>query len=134
MALTSDRDTPTRTGELRGLPVAAGAVIFAGGMVAISAGGVARVPTDATDVVLGRAEHRADNSAGADGDETIEARSGVFRFSNSSASDAIALSDIGSDCFAVDDEQVAKTDGGGSRPRAGIVHDVDASGVWVLFG
>ena len=49
------------------------------------------------------------------------------------AADAITLADIGKDCFIVDDQTVAKTDGAGTRSRAGRVFDVDADGVWVDF-
>ena len=55
------------------------------------------------------------------------------QFANSAATDAITLADIGKDCFIVDDQTVAKTDGSGTRSRAGRVFDVDADGVWVEF-
>ena len=57
----------------------------------------------------------------------------MFHFANSAAADAIAIGDIGAVCFAVDDQTVAKTNGSSTRSPAGIVEDVDATGVWVRF-
>jgi hypothetical protein len=74
---------------------------------------------------------QANNAAGANGDITAEVRRGVFRFGNSSAGDAITLVDVGTDCFIVDDQTVAKTNGGSTRSIAGKVRNVDSAGVWV---
>lgn len=41
---------------------------------------------------------------------------------------------MGADCFIVDDQTVAKTNGTNTRSRAGIVAAVDADGVWVQIG
>lgn len=134
MALTSDRNTPSRTGDFRSGPVAAATTIFAGALVMRNAAGYLTRGATATGAVgVGRAERRADNSGGAAGAIQAEYRPGVFRFLNSAGGDAIALDDIGRVCFIVDDETVATTDGTGTRSRAGIVEDVDASGVWVRF-
>jgi len=58
-------------------------------------------------------------------------RSGVFRYDNSGSSDAIAQDDIGANCYMVDDQTVALTNGSAARSVAGKIVDVDASGVWV---
>ena len=58
---------------------------------------------------------------------------GVHCLANSSSADAITLADIGSDCFIVDDQTVAKTSATNTRSVAGKVFDVDADGVWVDF-
>ncbi|MDD5028897.1 MAG: hypothetical protein PHH58_05240, partial [Rhodoferax sp.] len=81
----------------------------------------------------GVAEQRADNSAGADGDIRVRVRKGPHVFANSASTDAIALTDIGADCYIVDDQTVAKTSGTNTRSVAGKVFDVDAGGVWVNF-
>jgi hypothetical protein len=60
-------------------------------------------------------------------------REGWFRFANSAAGDLIALADVGKVCYIVDDQTVAKTDGGGTRSVAGRIRDVDAQGVWIEF-
>jgi hypothetical protein len=86
--------------------------------------------TAATDAVcIGRCLTSV--STGASNTTTVEAESGIFRWENSSAGDAIAADDIGKPCYMVDDQTVALTDGTGTRSKAGTIYDVDASGVWV---
>jgi len=64
----------------------------------------------------------------------IRARSGIHGpFANSAAADAIAADDVGKDCYIVDDNTVALTDGTGTRSRAGKIYEVDSEGVWVNF-
>ena len=82
---------------------------------------------------VGVSEHRADNTGGAAGAIRVRCRKGPHRFANSAAADAIALTDVGSDCYIVDDQTVAKTNGTNTRSVAGKVFDVDADGVWVDF-
>ncbi len=130
-ALTKDRNTPYRDGTVFGYPVAAAAVIHAGSLVVLNAGNAAPGSTALGLAAVGRAEEAVDNSAGAAGDKTVKTRRGVFRWANSGGGDLIALSDVGADCYVVDDQTVAKTDGTGTRSVAGKVVDVDALGVWV---
>ena len=52
---------------------------------------------------------------------------------NSAAADQITAADIGNDCYGVDDQTVAKTNGANTRSVAGKIYDVDAQGVWVKF-
>lgn len=79
----------------------------------------------------GRADIAADNTGGAAGAIRVDWRRGVFRFNNSAAADLIGLADIGKPCFIVDDNTVAKSNGGATRSAAGVVDDVDTDGVWV---
>lgn len=72
------------------------------------------------------------DASGAAGDR-VPVRRGVFRYANSSGADEITLDDYGKPVFALNNQTVAKTDGGGARPKAGVVRDVDAAGVWVEF-
>lgn len=133
-ALTQDRNTIRRDGHQLEPGVAANARIYAGAMAAINAAGFAvRASADATLKVIGMAEHRADNTGGADGDIRVRVRKGAYLYGNSAAGDAITLADVGSTCYVVDDQTVAKTNGAGARPAAGTVFDVDADGVWVKF-
>ena len=83
---------------------------------------------------IGRAEETADNLTGASGDIKVLVRKGIFRFNNSAAGDLIALTEIGTDCYIVDDQTVAKTSGGATRSVAGKVELVDSDGVWVRVG
>jgi len=133
-ALTGDRKTPIREGGIIALGVAAAKKIFAGALVAIDASGNATPGATATTLKgAGRADAHADNSAGAAGDITVAIRKGVFRFANSAAADEITDAEIGDDCYIVDDQTVAKTDGTATRSVAGKVFDVGADGVWVKF-
>ena len=133
-ALTQDRNTARLQGDKRTGLVAAATTLFAGAMVMRNAAGYLVEGQTATGLVgVGRSEARVDNSAGANGDLRAEYLPGVFHFANSAAADAIAIGDIGAVCFAVDDQTVAKTNGSSTRSPAGIVEDVDATGVWVRF-
>ena len=50
------------------------------------------------------------------------------------AGDLIAQADVGADCYIVDDQTVAKTNGTNTRSVAGKIIAVDADGVWVKIG
>ncbi|MFY4004724.1 MULTISPECIES: hypothetical protein [Achromobacter] len=133
-ALTQDRNTLRRDGNQIEPPVAAATRIYGGSIVCINTSGYA-VPgsTSTTLKVAGVAEDRADNSGGAAGDIRVRLRKGPHCFANSVSADLITLADIGSACYIVDDQTVAKTSGGDTRSVAGKVFDVDADGVWVDF-
>lgn len=133
-ALTQDRNTLRRDGNLIASPVAGGARIFTGALVAINAAGFA-VPgsTSATLAGAGTALAVADNTLGGDGAMRVRIDKRPASLGNSTAGDAITLAHIGADCYIVDDQTVARTDGGGTRSRAGKVYDVDEDGVWVDF-
>lgn len=132
MALTADRATKQRAGDQSAFPVAASTTIYVGGMVTLLATGGYAVPagTASAGVCVGVAEQTVVNSGSA-GDVNVPVRRGVFQFKNSASGDLIARADIGATCYIVDDETVAKTDDSGAREAAGIIHDVDANGVWV---
>jgi len=136
-ALTAERDTKRRAGDQMSLPVAAATKLFAGSIVAVSAatGFATKGAVAANLVAVGVARETVDNSAGAAGDKQVPVdREGWFKFANSAAADAIARDDIGKDCYMVDDQTVALTDGGATRSKAGKIRDVDADGgVWIEF-
>ncbi len=135
-ALTKDRSTPARSGEHVSDPVKAGVKIFAGAIVVLDADGWAKPGVPGTGLkVRGRAERQVDNTLGANGDAFVMSnRKNVFRFENL-ATDLVDRTMIGADCFIVDDQTVAATNGGNPATRsvAGKVVDVDDSGVWVTF-
>lgn len=136
-AATKNRNTPTRAGNRRGHPVAAAAECFAGAIAVQNATGYAAPATTATGLTaIGVFAAHVDNTAGADGDETVEVERGNFHFQNSAGADEITRVHIGKICYLVDDQTVAATDGddgtsGPIRSAAGIVDDVDDNGVWV---
>lgn len=133
-ALTGPRNTKKRSGDMRELPVKAATKIWQGSMVAVDANGLAVPMSTATTLRgIGRAEMPADNSGGANGAIKARVGAGIYPFNNSAAGDLITAANIGADCYGVDDQTVAKTDGGGTRSVAGKIYDVDAAGVWVKF-
>lgn len=131
-ALTADRNTPLKDGELIGVPVAASVKIFAGSLVAANSSGFATPGAVATTLTyLGRAESTADNTGGANGAITVMVRrKKAFKFANHGA-DLVVQADLGKTCYIVDDQTVAKTNGGSTRSAAGKVLGVEADGVWV---
>jgi len=131
-ALTKDRNTPAQDGRVFDDPVAAATQIFAGSLACLdAAGNLVPGSTATTLTARGRAEDNVDNSAGAAGDLTCRVKNGVFKFANSAAGDLITRAEIGDNCYIVDDQTVAKTDGTATRSIAGKIIDVDAGGVWV---
>ncbi|MGV1823737.1 hypothetical protein GOZ89_10685 [Agrobacterium vitis] len=132
-ALTADRNTPQRTGDNRNFQVKGATTVFAGAMVALDPNGML-VPANslANLKIVGRNERQIVN-AGADGSVRADVKTGIFRFANSASTDAITLADIGLNCYAVDDQTVAKTSNSSARPVAGTIFDVDDQGVWVKF-
>lgn len=134
-ALTTDRATAERLGDEFSFDVAAAVICRAGGIAALDASGNVKPAVVATGLICaGRFEEHVDNSAGAAAAVKARVRSGVFRFANSAAGDAIAKAEIGDTCYLVDDQTVAKTDGTGTRSAAGKIVDVDSAGVWVRMG
>lgn len=128
-ALTADRNTPTREGRADAHPVAAATRIYAGSMVMLDALGNAAGATTATGLKpAGRAEEYVDNSDGAAGDRTVLTRRGEFLWANDGS---VTRAHIGAAAYAVDDQTVAATDGGGTRSACGTIRNVSATGVWV---
>jgi len=135
-ALSSDRDTQRRNGDQASYPVAASTKIYPGAIVCANSAAafVTKGATATTLRPVGVAEELADNSAGSNGAISVNVRrDGWFRFANSASGEAITLADVGADCYIVDDQTVAKTNGSSSRSIAGKVRDVDANGVWISF-
>ena len=134
VALAGERDTNMRKGDSISIGLAAATIVYKGGLGAIDANGNAVPGSTATTLLgAGRFETTVDNSGGIADDEVVEIRKGIFNFGNSAAGDAITDADIGADCYIVDDQTVAKTDGGATRSVAGKVFKVDSDGVWVKF-
>lgn len=130
-SLTSDRNTPERFGDSFAFPAKANTTIYRGSLVALEAGYVVPGHTATGLVAVGRAEQVViDDQLGT---AQVVAKRGVFRFGNLSG-DAVTQAEVGSDCYIVDDQTVAKTNGGGTRSRAGKVVAVEVTGVWVQTG
>lgn len=131
-ALAADRNTPQRDSVDFSFPVAASTKLWAGSLACINASGYLTKGAVATTLkTVGVVQVTTDNTAGANGAVSAKVRRGCHRFANSSAGDLIALADVGASCYVVDDQTVAKTNGGSTRSVAGTIRDVDADGVWV---
>lgn len=131
MALTKARKTDEVEGTFRQIGVAAGAKIYQGALVVLDAGFAKPGATALNLVALGRAEAPADNTGGANDAINVPVKRGTFLYVNDGV-DPVVAADIGADCFIVDDETVANTDGTGTRSRAGTVYALEGvGGVWV---
>lgn len=134
-AATKDRDTQEVVGRSRVFPMAAGAKVWAGTIAVVDAAGNANKGiTSAAVKAVGVFDQSYDNTGGVAGALSATALRGIYGpFANSTAGDAISNADVGSACYIVDDSTVAKTNGGSTRSVAGVVHMVEAAGVWVRF-
>lgn len=131
-ALTEDRNTSKRSPKELPFPVSAGVVCRAGGIAVLNGGYIEPGTTALSLVAQGRFEETVDNSGGADGDVTARVmRDDVFLFENSAAADEITQADVGANCYIVDDQTVAKTDGTGTRSVAGTIVGIESGKVWV---
>lgn len=128
-ALQDNRDTPQRSGEFISMTQASNH-IYAGSIVCENGSAVAVPGEDATGYqVLGRAEEESDNTgANYSSTQTITVRRGVFRWENGgSFTDA----NIGDLAYVADDKTVTTAASATYDIVAGVIVDVDASGVWV---
>lgn len=132
VALTAARNTKERAGEVFDFPIKANTTCFQGGLAVTDGGYAAPGRVATTLVAIGRFEETA--AAVAAGENKVRVKRGIFKFGNSAAGDLITQTEVGADCFIVDDQTVAKTNGGATRSRAGQVVGVDADGVWVQVG
>lgn len=132
VALTEGRTTKSRELRYIGRGVAAGVKIHEGSLAALTAAGYATPGAVATTLKKpGKARTTVDNTGGIAGAKTIELEYGCFQYANSAAGDLITIADIGASAYIVDDQTVAKTNGGATRSVAGEIVDVDALGVWI---
>jgi hypothetical protein len=134
-AATKDRDTQEVTGRNRVFAMKAAVKVYVGTMSHMDTNGrVGPGITAATGRCVGVYTDAVDNSAGAAGAKSAETKRGIFGpFANSTSTDEITGADVGADCYLVDDQTVAKTNGSNTRIVAGRVHQVETAGVWVRF-
>ncbi|MCO5083076.1 MAG: hypothetical protein M9955_15645 [Rhizobiaceae bacterium] len=132
-ALSGPRVPTRKEGNRSTAPMKGSTKIWNGAIVVMDSGLAVPGKTATGLVVLGIATDTVDNTGG-DGAAKVTAERGCFKFANSTSTDAIAGSEIGKDCYLVDDQTVAKTNGSSTRSVAGKVIDVDSDGVWVALG
>lgn len=114
------------------LPVDGGSAIFAGALVTqLTATGMA-VPysTAAAGLVVGVAQHAADNTAGADGAKRVRVETNrIFSFFNGAGGDAFSeASLIGSAVYGTDDHTVADNSNTQARNVVGFFAGMEADG------
>lgn len=146
MALSAAKRTQKYAGGgLLNVGVAAAAVCLQGGLAMLSSGyarparagqggnDLAKIADVANSRVIGM--FLASVTGGvSNGDETVDVEEGTYLLGNSAGVDAISADDVGHYCYVVDDETVALTSSGGTRPIAGVIREVDSLGVWVEIG
>ena len=134
--LTAARNTRERLALDFSYPVLANAVVFAGSMVTLTAAGFARNGVQGGTRVVGVAQSNVNNTGGVSGAISLTVKRGCHQFTNLPA-DLVTAADIGNDCFMVDDDTVARTNGGATRVIAGKVAALEVMGatstVWVQF-
>lgn len=123
-ALTEARNTvEVQLGSTLVLPVAAGAKIFDGALVALDATGYAAPANKAEGLkAVGRAECLADNSGGTAGAISVTVRRGVYLWDND-ATDPVGIAHVMGPCYIVDDHTVCSLATGSSA--AGTVLGID---------
>lgn len=128
-ALTVDRNTPQRQGDLFVLGVAASTKIFAGSLVCLNAAGYA-VPGSVSTTLkaAGRAEEQVDNGTGSANDKTVTVRKGTFKFAN--AGD-VTIAHIETSVYINDDQTVSSVATG--KSVAGKCVGLDSDGVWITI-
>jgi hypothetical protein len=120
---------------LDNFPVKGGVKIWQGALVVLNAGYAAPGSTATGLIVVGRAKVTVDNTSGGDGAQFVDVEPGEFSWNNSASGDLIAQAQVGTTCYIVDDNTVAKTNGSSSRSAGGIIKGVNADGsVRVLSG
>ena len=134
-ALTADRDTLELACSISQRHAQVGAdstQFYKGGIVCLDQadGKMKKGAVSTTLVCMGRCEENV--LTGTSNTRKINCRSGIYKYGNSASADLIAITDVGKDCYIVDDQTGAKTNGTKTRSKAGKIYDVDADGgVWV---
>ena len=128
MAASTDIKYRERPGDAYGYPVLGGVRIYGRAVVGITAA-LAAVPAGHADAValIGFAEERVDNSAGATGDQIVRAKKGVYNVPLAGATAA----NVNDPVYCVDDNTFTLDDDEGGNLQIGTLHAVDADGVWV---
>lgn len=101
-ALSADRHTPYKEGDIVEYPVAASSKIYNGSLVGINTSGYAVPAADTANFkCAGVAEEQVDNSSGANGAKTVKVRTrGVFKFTATSITQAM----VGAAMYVKDDQ------------------------------
>ena len=133
-AMSADKALNRRFVTKIQMPVKAAVVCYSGALAFLDGGFVrGGVPTQLTPV-LGYFDNNYNNGAGSNG--AINAniscdREGIV-LNVGSGADALGNANVGFPVFAIDDQTVGATSGGGTRPYVGKLMRIDAQGMaWV---
>ena len=130
-ALTSDLSSPCRLGKQYVHPMAAAVKAFSGGIAVLDSNGFCKPAVTATGLTAcGVFQETMDNVLGSAGAKFVRVEKGVFGFLTDGT---INRTFIGKPVYAMDDQMVAATDGGGTRSPAGVLDDFDGTYAWVRF-
>lgn len=128
-ATTLDRNTLMQgpLDDRRPIPMATGAVIPKGVMVAVAtpSAGAVNAADLATHRVMGMSDQAADQTKG---DDRIMVVQGVFLWGNNGS---ITAAHIGLTCTVVDNQTVGLAADTANDVIAGVIEAVEAGGVWV---
>lgn len=124
--LAADKVRTFEIGDINELPVIAADIIYEGAAVGDNGSGYAR-PLAAGDPFRGFAERKVDNSTGAAGDLRVRLRRfGLIQLPIAS----LAITDVGKDVFASDDDTFTLTQG--SNTRIGYVERWVSTGIGII--
>lgn len=136
-ALTAGRYTQ-RMGDsahpdLLAIPIADNVHVYANSLVGLNAAGYCIPAGSGCTKIVGLAEKDYDNTVAghALGALTVRVRQGVFGWANDAGGAALTVADVGSVCYALDDQTVTRASAGGTLPVAGTVLGVETGKVFV---
>lgn len=130
---SGERNTQFREGVAFRHGLAAGVKINKGALAILVNGFLKPGAAVAGSVTVGIATESVSNVDGADNDASVSVKTGTVLLKNATLLDELMRTDIGKECYVLDDETVAKTDGGSTRAVAGRVRAVEQEGVWVTI-
>ena len=131
-ALTADRNTQSKRGDLMIYPVEAGEVIYKGALVSVDDDGYLMPGQDtAAHRCVGVADEKVDNTGGADGALSCRVRSGEkYRFAATSITQAM----VGDAMFIVDDQTFDDAAGATNDVPCGrLVEYISATEGWIFI-
>ena len=139
-ALTADRHTQERVGNEYSFPILANTLCHAGGLATVTAAGYVRPGTvdglSAGSVAVGRFCRQYDNRTGTtslSAATVAQVESGIFHWDNDTVA-PVTTASLRRTCYVLDDQTVSASSAVNTRTIAGIVMDVDATGIWVASG
>lgn len=125
MTASTDLYYPEKLGQSYGYGVLAGVKLYGRAIVGITSTKLA-VPAGHGSAVklIGLAEERVDNSAGADGDVKVRVKKGLFLIPLSAT-----VANIGAAVYATADDTFTLT--ASTNLQIGVIDAVDADGTWL---